>query len=125
MTQTSKNPIFHEFPINSPIQTLSGPIDIQACSLVVRMEPPSTVIQISCGRHHSVFLTLGGQIFSCGENECGQLGLGHTDDVMIPKMITDQLGKERIGYIACGADHTLALTARGILVVCSSTTLDN
>ena len=96
----------HDLALNDP-----NAMDLIALTSVM---PPSTVIQISCGRHHSVFLTLGGQIFSCGENECGQLGLGHTDDVMIPKMITDQLGKERIGYIACGADHTLALTARGV-----------
>ena len=76
--------------------------------------PLSTVIQISCGRHHSMFLTLGGRLFACGENECGQLGINSQDDAMLPTIINHNIGHERIVSVACGAAHTLALTARGV-----------
>ena len=92
---------------------LNDPNAMDLISLTAVM-PPSTVIQVSCGRHHSMFLTLGGRLFACGENECGQLGINSTDDIMIPKIITHNIGKERVAYVACGADHTLALTARGL-----------
>lgn len=36
--------------------------------------PDSFVVQISCGRWHTLFLTSNGKIFSCGSNDNGQLG---------------------------------------------------
>jgi len=36
----------------------------------------SDVIQVSCGDSHTVMLTKNGEIFSCGNNDSGQLGHG-------------------------------------------------
>ena len=79
--------------------------------------PPSTIVQIACGRHHTLFLTLGGQLYSSGENECGQLGINSTADAHTPRLVTfpnSILGRERLAFIACGGNHSLSLTARGV-----------
>lgn len=36
--------------------------------------PNSCVSQVSCGRHHTLFLTASGKVYSCGSNDNGQLG---------------------------------------------------
>ena len=36
------------------------------------------VVQVSCGSHHSLCLTADGDIFSWGQNNCGQIGSGTT-----------------------------------------------
>ena len=38
---------------------------------------PSNIVQFVCGAHHSLFLDSEGNVFSVGDNECGELGLGH------------------------------------------------
>ena len=38
---------------------------------------PENIVQFFCGSSHSLFLDSEGNVFSVGENELGQLGLGH------------------------------------------------
>ena len=40
---------------------------------------PSNIVQFVCGYHHSLFLDLEGNVFSFGNNQFGQLGLGHQE----------------------------------------------
>lgn len=49
----------------------------------------STKIEsVTAGGRHTLFLTQGGQVYSCGANENGQLGLGPTKDkVFEPRLI--------------------------------------
>ena len=72
-----------------------------------------TVIQVATGRHHTLFLTYHGNMYSCGENESGQLGLGHQHDKITPQRISLGVGDARIRMIACGARFCVATTARG------------
>lgn len=37
---------------------------------------PEPVIQVAAGHHHTLFLTQSGDIWACGRNSRGQLGLG-------------------------------------------------
>ena len=37
------------------------------------------VAAIAAGDAHSVWLTVAGEVFTCGWGEAGQLGLGHTE----------------------------------------------
>tara|TARA_A100001015_G_C15042398_1_gene740656 strand:- start:5382 stop:5732 length:351 start_codon:yes stop_codon:yes gene_type:complete len=45
------------------------------------------VVEISCGKHHCVARTAAGFIFVWGRNKGGQLGLGHTRDVLRPEQL--------------------------------------
>ena len=41
------------------------------------LDTPSNVVQFVCGNHQSLFLDSEGNVYSVGNNEYGQLGLGH------------------------------------------------
>jgi alpha-tubulin suppressor-like RCC1 family protein len=36
------------------------------------------VVSVACGESHSMVMTVGGNVYSWGDNSCGQLGLGDT-----------------------------------------------
>lgn len=75
------------------------------------------MISVACGGQHSLFLTETGEVFACGSNKYGQLGLGDRVDRMTPQPIaalpairrrllldfTEQIP----GIVACGDNHSL------------------
>ncbi|KAF8791481.1 Ultraviolet-B receptor UVR8 like protein [Argiope bruennichi] len=60
-----------------------------------------TIIQLSCGSHHSVLVTASGKIFSWGRNSEGQIGNGTRKEQKIPSIITSFKDKKII-HAACG-----------------------
>ncbi|KAG8524284.1 Secretion-regulating guanine nucleotide exchange factor [Galemys pyrenaicus] len=76
---------------------------------------PGCVRKITGGGGHSAVLTEplyfadGGSLFVCGLNKDGQLGLGHTEDVLYFTPCTSLLGCP-IQQVACGWDFTIILT---------------
>ena len=42
----------------------------------VRMPVSAEVVKIACGRFHSLFLFSNGEVYGCGANKVGQLGVG-------------------------------------------------
>nr|XP_043901885.1 probable E3 ubiquitin-protein ligase HERC4 isoform X1 [Solea senegalensis] len=68
--------------------------------------------QISAGGAHSFALTLSGAVFGWGRNKFGQLGLNDTTDRWCPALLKS-LRSQRVIYISCGEDHTVALTKEG------------
>ncbi|CAL5338454.1 unnamed protein product [Camellia sinensis] len=78
----------------------------------------STVVldihNVACGGRHAVLVTKQGEIFSWGEGEGGRLGHGVEEDVSHPKLI-DALSSMNIVLVACGENHTCAVTFSGDL----------
>lgn len=73
------------------------------------------VIRIAAGGLHSLVLTSEGQVFTWGFNGSGQLGDGMGDDHSIPFPVdaSGVLAGKNIIAIACGDDHSLALSDEG------------
>ncbi|KAI1268411.1 RCC1/BLIP-II [Xylariaceae sp. FL1019] len=55
------------------------------------------------------------QLFALGSNGSGQLGLGHYEDVSVPKQIYDSpcFDNDSITHVAAGGNHTILITATG------------
>ncbi|XP_063107844.1 secretion-regulating guanine nucleotide exchange factor isoform X5 [Cavia porcellus] len=80
---------------------------------------PGCVRKIAGGGGHSVIVTDGGDLFVCGLNKDGQLGLGHTEDVVY-FTFCKSLGGCPIQQVACGWDFTIMLTENGQVLSCGS-----
>jgi hypothetical protein len=68
---------------------------------------------ISCGYQHSLALTVGGRVFSWGNNEFGQLGIEGIPKSYEPKHI--ELEDLIINKISCGRNHSLLLSKEGVI----------
>ncbi|XP_030753015.1 probable E3 ubiquitin-protein ligase HERC4 isoform X2 [Sitophilus oryzae] len=80
---------------------------------IVRMLASHHVVQIACGNRHTVALTNSGEILVWGANSFGQLGLGLLSRCeTIPKAIESLKGIP-FAFIACGANHTFAVSKSG------------
>ena len=93
------------------------------CGIAVKSDKPITpqrlefffgfpIYKIAAGGNHSVALTISGTLFAWGKNGYGQLGLGNGLDRPLPTKIKMLCGKS-ICHIACGEEHTMALTSAG------------
>ncbi|XP_061577145.1 E3 ISG15--protein ligase HERC5-like [Cololabis saira] len=72
------------------------------------------LVQVSAGGEQSFALSVSGAVFSWGRNDCGQLGLGDTEDRSTPTSV-QCLNLKKTSYIACGKDHTAILTKGGVV----------
>ncbi|XP_073124189.1 ultraviolet-B receptor UVR8 [Henckelia pumila] len=70
--------------------------------------------QIACGDSHCLAVTMEGEVRSWGRNQNGQLGLGTTEDSLLPKRIEAFEGIP-VKMVAAGAEHTAAVTEDGEL----------
>jgi alpha-tubulin suppressor-like RCC1 family protein len=53
-------------------------------------------------------------VFTFGQNELGQLGLGHRDMVHVPRLV-ESLKDKFVIAICCGGSHMLAITGENSL----------
>ncbi len=69
-----------------------------------------SIVHVACGSHHTLAQNEWGEIFAWGANSNGQLGLNvQSQTIQFPKMIK-YLATKQVVQIACGANHSLALT---------------
>ena len=79
----------------------------------------SEIKQIACGYSHTFILKNDGSVYSCGYNECGQLGLGtsYTDAHSAFAQVTTNINND-VKQIACGYSHTFILKNDGSIWSC-------
>ncbi|XP_066535875.1 probable E3 ubiquitin-protein ligase HERC6 [Hoplias malabaricus] len=78
---------------------------------------PIPVVQVACGNVHSLVLTKGGEVYSWGQNNYGQLGLGKAVAMQpFPGLIRALTGVP-VTQISAGGAHSLFLTS-SVLVFC-------
>ena len=75
----------------------------------------SKIITVACGRRHSVAVGERGALWAWGYGSYGQLGLGHTENTLVPAWVgaEEVFGGSKVLLAACGFNHTLAVTRAG------------
>ncbi|XP_072254755.1 RCC1 and BTB domain-containing protein 1 [Pyxicephalus adspersus] len=71
------------------------------------------VIQVACGSHHSLVLSLEGEVFAWGYNNCGQIGTGTTSNQPVPRKVSAQLQSKTVVAVAAGPTCSMAITDNG------------
>ncbi|XP_049853132.1 uncharacterized protein LOC126334689 isoform X3 [Schistocerca gregaria] len=61
-----------------------------------------TIVQLSCGCHHSALLTSNGTLYVWGRNLDGQLGTGSRKEVLIPTPVASQKKQSPASTVICG-----------------------
>lgn len=72
--------------------------------------------KVSCGLSFTLALSLNGDVYSWGRNVYGQLGLGNTNDISVPTLISSN--GSNVVDIACGNNHAIVLKSNGTLWGC-------
>ncbi|XP_063856092.1 probable E3 ubiquitin-protein ligase HERC4 isoform X3 [Scylla paramamosain] len=83
-----------------------------------------TIVQVAAGDQHSLALTSWGLIYARGDNGYGQLGVNSCDSHTATRKLVKSLARKVTVQLACGANHTLALTADGDKIPSASWHLD-
>ena len=75
------------------------------------------IIQIAASNNHALVLTTEGEVFSFGNNNDGQLGLGHNFECNVPQLISNIFD---VIYISVSDKHSLILTSDGHVYMCGN-----
>jgi alpha-tubulin suppressor-like RCC1 family protein len=71
------------------------------------------VVKASAGWKHTTFLDDQNRIYSCGNNENGQLGIASRSVQQVPKLIENF--DLQASQVSSGKHHTLILTISGLV----------
>jgi len=82
-------------------------------SLIQNSLTGKRVVSVSCGSHHSLCLTSDGDIFSWGQNNCGQIGSGNTTNQSTPRKVTASFGGRKVVGVTCGQTSSMAVLENG------------
>ena len=78
-----------------------------------RVEPlcQQQVWAVECGYYHTVALTEQGAVFAFGYNANGMLGLGHTDEMLVPSQLPGLMSPQLRVASLCRSHHTMLFQA--------------
>ncbi len=65
-----------------------------------------TVLQVCCGARHTLVKTRQGEAYAWGWNKYGQLGLGDTENRLVPCSMQKQ---GTVESVACGCWHSMLI----------------
>ncbi|KNC83414.1 hypothetical protein SARC_04331 [Sphaeroforma arctica JP610] len=113
----------HVYKVNASTDAVEHPQNIGWFSGGVTVTQPEglalreKIVQLTSGKGHLMALTNKGQLFgmvySDTGNSLGQLGLGHTEPVKADVWHKVDLAEgDEVVEVACGSNHTLALTEK-------------
>ncbi|CAM4906816.1 unnamed protein product [Rotaria socialis] len=80
--------------------------------------PNDPVIHMAAGDRHTIIITESGRVFGFGDNDSGQLGLGHTtstNEISTVKTLDFTKIEEKVILAACGRESSLLATNHGAL----------
>ena len=77
----------------------------------------SKMVTVAAGGAHTMAVGVDGALWAWGEGFYGQLGLGDTNDRLVPTLVgaEEVFGGSQVRTISCGGVHTLAVTEAGEL----------
>ena len=78
------------------------------------MLPSGTYHTIACGANHSAIIGTDGQLYTCGLNTYGWLGISSTN----PSPYFSKTNLGNAVSVACGSQHTAAINSSGTLYTC-------
>jgi alpha-tubulin suppressor-like RCC1 family protein len=62
------------------------------------------IVAVAAGLNHSIALSMCGDLYSWGANECGQLGLGSIANVARPCLVDASVMEDKVvAQVACGS----------------------
>jgi ubiquitin-protein ligase E3 A len=71
-------------------------------------------VAISTNAYHTAAVTATGELYTCGQNDQGQLGNPDTSIQTIEKPhLVESLGNHRIISVSCGLNHTVVVSSSG------------
>lgn len=76
------------------------------------------ISSVSCGENHTLALSREGHCYSWGSNRCGQLGRSTERGAAraeVPSRVGDSIASKSISQVACGTEHSAAITTDGEL----------
>ncbi|XP_076757246.1 uncharacterized protein LOC143427199 [Xylocopa sonorina] len=71
------------------------------------------VVDVACGSHHSLALTLDGEVYAWGLNTSGQVGCGIYTSQNSPRKVNNSLSGKNVVCISCGDSSSIAVTSNG------------
>ena len=77
------------------------------------------LLSISASANHAAVSTATGTVLSCGTNSYGVVDPFEQDDKQIiskPRSLAECLGSARVTSVSCGAEHTAAIRANGMVM---------
>ena len=86
----------------------------QSLSRTQQHENVGRLLQIACGKNHSLNLTRDGDVFSMGSGDQCVAGHGGSRPAEKPQILKP-LRDKRVTMIACGDSHSMVMTDKGYL----------